>query len=373
MRRTAIAAVVAFGVLLSTAPAWATQRVVTARPDGFGNGYNNVVADKGAFQRIFRVGESRVIAYSLEFGRSVPMGESTVYSAVPRGSSGVRQVDKAADLAARSSSIGEPLEDTNAEAAAVQLAIWMITDGVDPAPTGLINAPLSRRAEELARAASALAGGSREITVGMTSKISGSGDRRRLTVNISSGGQPLAAVPVTVEIAGSRLDIRSNDDGVAILRLTDDMAGERYRASFRWRLPAGAVLLPADGAAVITASAAEGIATFSGTIPARPTSSPTRGAPAPQEKSSPSPTPSAAATIEDITPTPAVSESEDGGELGVDPAELVIEFTEEGQTEPAVEPSVGSDRSPTSSTAALVVAGVLFVVAVLIARRRVKD
>jgi hypothetical protein len=353
--------------------------VVTARPDGFGNGYNNVVADKGAFQRIFRVGESRVIAYSLGFGRSVPMGESTVYSAVSRGSSGVRQVDKAADLAVRSSSIGEPLEDTNAEAAAVQLAIWMFTDGVDPAPTGLINAPLSRRAEELSRAATALAGGNREITVGMSSTVSGSGDRRRLTVNISSGGQPLAGVPVSVEIAGSSLDIRSNDDGVAILRLTDNMAGERYRASFRWRLPAGTVLLPADGAAVITASAAEGIATFTGTIPARPTSSPTRNAPAPVKTPRPTPTPSAAATIEDETPTPAASTSEEAstseveGELGEDPAELVIEFTEEGQTEPAGDPSVEPEGSPSSSTAALILAGVVFVVAVFIARRRIQD
>lgn len=371
-RAMTVATIVAVLNTVALAPgAQAAERPVTARPDGYGNGYNNVIGDKGAFQRFFRVGDSRVAVFSLAFRRSVDMGTSTLYSATGRRSVDIDQVDRAADIAVRSARIGEPLPDTNAEAAAVQLAIWMLTDGVDPTPTGEINAPIRRRAEALAAAASALPGGDRELSVGMSTKVTGSGDSRRLTVTITSSGDPLSAVPVSVTVGGTELDVRTNDDGVAIVKLAGVSEGTAYRASFRWRLPAGTVLVPADGAPVVTTTEAQGQASFSGKVPAAPlrptgpatlrpaTSTPT-ATPTPSVETTPSP--------QESSPEPS-TDDETLSPLDSDPAQMVIEFTDATETT-GTEPTT---RESGSSLPAVIAAALFFVAAAWYALRRARN
>jgi hypothetical protein len=378
MRRTTVAAAVLSVLALSSVtPAVAAERPVTARADGYGNGYNNVVGDKGAFQRIFVVGDSRIPVYSLDFRRSVAMGAETTYSAVARRSSGVSQVDRAADIAVRSSRIGEVLSDANAEAAAVQLAIWMLTNELDPAPTGAVNAPVRKRAESLAASATAIPGGDRELTIGMTARVSGSGEGRRLTVYVTAAGAALVGIPVSVVVGNTTLDVRTNDDGVAIVKLAGVAAGTGYRATFRWSLPAGSVLVPADGAPVVTTSDAQGTASFRGTIPAptgRAPNSGTSPAPRPTGPASPKQSPEAS-PVPSPSPEPSLSPSDgsdtDGGDL-VDPAESVIEFTDEDPVPPVEDPSVPRDSSRNSSWMALGAAALLFLGAVVIARRRAR-
>jgi hypothetical protein len=362
--------VVALCLLIGT-PAQAAERPVTALPDGYGNGYNNVIGDKGAFQRIFRVGESKVAVYSLSFSRSVSMGRDIAYSATARRSTDINSVDRAADIAARSTRIGEPLPDPNAEAAAVQLAIWILTDGVDPAPTGTVNAPIRKRSEALVAAAVDLPGGRRELTIGMSARVSGEGEARRLTIKASNSSEPLVGVPVTVAVGNSTLEVRTNDDGVAIVKLAGASAGTEYQASFRWTLPAGTVLVPADGAPVVTSTDVQGVAKFRGRIPEETVAVPNRPTNTPRPKpivsASASPTPSTTPTPTE--PAPEESATPDGTDTLTDPAEMVIDFTD---SEPTPE-DPAEVRDSSTSLVAVGAALLLFVTAAFYAFRRSRD
>ena len=345
-------------MLLGTAPANAAELSATGSPYGYGNGYKNVLQGKDAFQRIFKVGVSTVPVYSTSFKGSVPTDPSMKFQAASRAKSGLSNVSKAADVAARSGSIGTVMADANSEAVAVQLAIWRIIEGTDIKPVGAINAPILQRAEELVENASAVNTPERAVAVDIKASHVKRSDGISITVVLYANGKPLAGEYVSVKAGSSTLRVLTNDSGVALAKFPGIKATTSVRASFNWTLPGGTVLVPASGSSVITAKNAKvvSVASTKVVIATGPVARPTPKA-TPSMTPTPSASPSVSATPE-ATPSPADDFD--------DPASDVIEITPD-----SLEEVKNDDGIP--GWLAIASVGLLFFIALGIARLRLDD
>jgi hypothetical protein len=360
LRRVALVfALASLTMCAVVSPASAADIAATGTPAGYGYGYKNVLNGKDAFQRIFTVGNSKIPVYSTSYTGSVPNDPSIAFQSVTRSKSGLNNIAKAADVAARSSSIRTSLEDANSEAVAVQLAIWKLLEGTDIKPVGTINAPIMQRADELVENASSSNTPERasEVTVRLSAEKFDEG--YRVSVTLSTAGRALAGEYVTVKAGSRTLRVLTNSAGVALAKLPKLSKTTTITGSFTWSLPAGTIMVPPSGASVITAKSAYITSSDSTKISIR-SSSPAvaatpRATPSVTKDPSAEPTPS---------PTPSPSESE--VEEFVDPAAEVIDLTPEQQAEVTGKGSV-------RGLLPLVGVIILFLLALLIARNRIND
>jgi hypothetical protein len=361
-------AVAGFVIVASTSPASATELTTTGSPTGYGFGYKNVLNGKDAFQRLFIVGRSQIPVYSTSFKSSVPNDPSMKFQAVSRSRSGLTNIAQAADIAARSASIRVPLEDRNSEAVAVQLAIWKILENTDISPVGTINVPILQRAEELVENASPSNSPERASAVSVRLSVEKIDDGYRASVVLSSSGKPLPREYVMVKAGSRSLRVMTNDGGVAIAKLPKFNRTTTVTGSFTWSLPAGTVMIPPSGAAVITASAANVSSSASEKIVVRSASQPVaagtpKAKPTPEPTPKPTPVPSETAAPE---PTPTPTEAASGDAEFVDPAIKVIEITPDEPAEKTGKDSIGG-------LLPLVGVIMLFLLALLVARGRLNN
>lgn len=357
LRVATTAALAALLTFSSAGAASAADLAATGSPYGYGNGYKNVLQGKDAFQRLFKVGGSEIPVYSTSFRGSVPTDPQMRFQAVTRAQSNLGNVAKAADVAARSSSIGSPLADPNSEAVAVQLAIWRLVENTDIKPVGQINAPILQRAEELVESASTVNTPERASSVRIDLRYEKTADGGRAQVTLSAAGKALAGEYVTVKAGRTSLRLLTNDAGVALARLPKFSKTTTVKASFTWSLPAGSVLVPATGASVITARAASVTSTASSKVAVKRSTNLAPVAPKPKVSVSATPSASPSASAE---PTPTPSESTAVLE---DPAADVIELTPEA-------PVITQDEEGLPGWLPLVGVIALFFVALGIARQR---
>jgi LPXTG-motif cell wall-anchored protein len=191
-----------------------------------------------------------VTAYDVSF--PIRTDTSTKFTPTAWGSSGVTDIGKAADIAARHDSIGTPYTDPRWEAAATGLAIWSVTNGVDPQSTG--NAKFAERAEALVAGATAATEPSFALDFETNMKATAYGVAE-LTVVISDKSGPMPGQSVRASVDGTEFRAVSDNSGKAVLEIPKKFAGQSVRLGSTVSMPAGVFLKASTGASVVTASA----------------------------------------------------------------------------------------------------------------------
>ena len=351
---------------LSPVSANAVELAASGAPYGYGSGYKNVLQGKDAFQRIFKVGSTTIPVYSTSFKGSVPSDPALKFQATSRAKSNLDNISKGSDVAARSGSIGSPLNDANSEAVAVQLALWRLFEGTDIKSVGQINLPILERAEELIEKASAVNTPERVVAVDIKLVQERIDRGIRVSVSLSASGQPLSGEYVTVKAGEISLRVLTNDAGVGLVKLPEFNSSTQLSASFNWSLPAGSILTPPAGAPVITAKAATIISKTSSKISGSKASGTTTNPTAtvtksPTERPTPSPKPSPSESDTSL-PSPSPSEPMLTDDFE-DPAAEVIDVVIDEDN-----PSDGNKNTP--SWLPLAGVGALFLIALGVARQR---
>jgi LPXTG-motif cell wall-anchored protein len=238
----ALVAAVAVPVLVQFSAVQAATSVVY---DTTNAGYSGMFQGEAAGNYRFVVEGSPVIAYCVDFNRSLNQAGS--YSVVPAASAGVSNIGAAAFIAANHMTLGTPLTDANFEAAATQVAIWTKTNGV------VIDASTTPDVEVRTRAAEILA------AAGSSSLPSGPADFS-LTLSATADADSVSFVAVLtgsdVPQSGRNVSFTSGSGTVVVVT---DAAGRAsvdvpsapgvstsMTATFAGTIPAGAVVRTAD-------------------------------------------------------------------------------------------------------------------------------
>ena len=355
-------------LFLTPTPANAVELTASGTPYGYGNGYKNVLQGKDAFQRLFKVGSTIIPVYSTSFKGSVPTDPAIKFQAIQRMKTNLENTARGSNVAASSSIIGTPLRDANSEAVAVQLALWHLLEGVEIKSVGQINQPIMVRAEELIEISSSVNTPERAVAVNIEivqERISGG---TRASITLSANGKALPGEYITVNAGNVSLQLLTNDAGIALAKLPGFNLPTTLSASFKWSLAAGSILIPPSGASIITAEAATIVSKSSAKIPVTSnsvaSSKPTSSVSKPSAKPTQSP-----------TPTPSVSAKP---ELSLSPIEPVVSSEFEDPAAAIIDVVVEKEKTADKSNSApkwitLVGVGILFLVALGIARQRLKE
>lgn len=307
LRVAAAAAVGLSGAILPATGAFATpptDGTVTAAPVRGGPGYNRVYGPasnpdgrRSAGTEVIKVEAGpEVQAFCVQI--AVDYNRSGSFVAVRHAASGIANIAKAADVAVRHNQIGTPFPDVNLEAAAAQVAIWKLTDGV-PVTTEMIGSgdqAFVDRVDALVAAATPRSDGpvAFQLRVSATTKA---GKTTAVAHLAGKGGVGIPGQKITLNGHG---DAVTGADGAARWTFPATKGGS-VSAVWSGTLPAGSVLLPDGvGQAVVTTEPAairrEAVAKVDTSAPVP--SAPDRPAPAPSNPNGPSTpaTPAAPAT-----------------------------------------------------------------------------
>src|SRR5690606_36271179 len=98
---------------------------------GPGTGYDGVIDGRAAGSTLAAFASGGDFeTYCIEFDKDIP-ATGTALRAVSWAASGVANLGKVGHIAANQATIGTALTDERAEKTATQLAIWVLTDGID--------------------------------------------------------------------------------------------------------------------------------------------------------------------------------------------------------------------------------------------------
>jgi len=238
-------AVFALAAIAAIPAGAATNGVATAQPVGVGPGYADVLpspilGSTAVFAATMSVeGASAVNAYCLDSNLAYNGSTSATYTAGTQTSSNITNVSKAADVAANSATIGTPLTNPDAEAVAVQLAIWNLTDGY--VFTAVPNADIVARATALVNGATALPQGIIGGNLKATTAQSGTSDT--VTANLTDVGGA-AIVNQTIFFTGPSGPQQATTDSQGNATVTFAARAGTETATWNGTLPAGTVLFP---------------------------------------------------------------------------------------------------------------------------------
>ena len=245
--------------LSSMASANAESLTVQASPDSYGNGYNNVYNDKGAFERTFLFdGLSKSRAFSLDINRSVSMDPNTSYAVTGYDKTSVNNIKKIGYLANNFNSLGNPMDDAKSEAVARQLSIWVLSGGVEIAKIGEKNFPIMKRVEELLN----LSKGSEYQFPGLSLNISAkeiSKSNNILELLITNNGKALQNGEILIKINNKETQLKIDSNGVARGEVVLQSGNNIIYFKLNYELPPGVALLPPDGGPVITIDKVKGV------------------------------------------------------------------------------------------------------------------
>lgn len=285
--RTAAATAIGVGVLVPfAAPVLAASSA--AKFERLGAGYAVVWRDagseRGAGEKIFSVEGNEVHAYCIEF--LAELNETASYSTKSLSDTTVNGAASAAWLAVNHETVGTPHQLPDSEAAATQLAVWMITDSLKVNDATVGSPSIRARALELAAAANGKALDAGPSGFDLTVAADTTVDEATFTATLKSDkGAALEGETVTFKVAGNDIEATTNASGAAQITVPAPKAGVELEAAASWAgvLPAGTVLAPENAAdqELVTTTTVEIIrqaaATVTGISP--PASTPTTVAP----------------------------------------------------------------------------------------------
>lgn len=235
-------------VLLSALPAFAAPigntGPATASPAGVGAGYNNVINDHAAnIQTVTVEGGDTVDTFCIEEGVVFNADGDAIYFSAPwAAATGTTEMAKVADIAVRSAEMGTPLADEHAEAAAVQLAIWKVGNGLDI--SGVPNASIVGRADALAAAAADYTQGPSSFALDIAAETDETNTVQVALSFTTDDESPLADETITVTTPAGPVEVVTNADGNAALSFEAPAEDGTVTATWSGTLPAGSVLLP---------------------------------------------------------------------------------------------------------------------------------
>jgi hypothetical protein len=296
---------------------------VTANWVSTGAGYSGVINIDGdpdlesAVIQNFKVeGRDTVGAYCIDPPVPFVSDSSVTYTSATWESTGKPNLSKVAFLATQSSTVPTPMADANAEASAVQLAIWSLTDNADIASVN--NAAIRNRVAALLAAASTVSEQPSSFTLDIAAvQLDDTNVRLDVTFRTNSGaGQ--SGRPVTVTYPGGSKDVTTDASGNASFVIAAPASAGSATATWNGVLPAGSVIKPPSGQALITITDANITRSATAAVPAArqtPTTvPPTTTPPAPPTTApggSPvappqaAPNPDAATPVAQAAPTPS--------------------------------------------------------------------
>ena len=245
--------------IISISTAYGETVTVQAIPDSYGNGYNNVYGEKGAFERVFLFdGLSRARVYSLELNRSVSMDPNESYAVTGYDKTSINNIKKIGYLANNFNNLGNAMSDAKSEAAARQLSIWSLSGGIEIAKIGEKNFPIMKRVEEIIT----LSKGNEYDFAGLSITLSAkdiSKSDNILELYITNNGKALNGGDILIKFNNKENVININNSGIARTELALKNGNNIIDFKLNYELPAGAVLLPAVGGYVITIDRVKGV------------------------------------------------------------------------------------------------------------------
>lgn len=277
---------------------------------GDGVGYNNVLAGRAAGTTLLKVENGDTVeAFCVQF--SADVAKTGTYTARTWATAGAKQLARAADIAVHHATLGVKLDNAQAENTAAQLAIWHFTDGKDFSKVP--NATIVGRATELVAKAGSLTEGPSSFVLTAKAGVTGTGTAAKDTIVAhlaTAGGQPIAGQTVKVTVGSAAQTVTTDAAGDASVTVdAPDKAGTAA-LSFTGTLPAGSVLAPASGQAMVTTQGAPVSRSLQAAIPAAPAApvTPTPAPPTPAPTVAPTPAPTVAPTAAPVVPAhPAVT------------------------------------------------------------------
>jgi LPXTG-motif cell wall-anchored protein len=230
----------------------AADGTVTASYTKDGTGLKGVLPDAdgkrwpaGSF--VFNVEGGAVETYCIQFTNS-DVEKTGAYTAQSWAQAGVKNLDKAADVAARHDSIGTPMTDPQWEKAATQVAIWHFTDAVAWDKTG--NAKFTARVDQLIKGATAATEPASSFKLTATANVTGTGEDAKdviVAALTTATGAPLAGQDLTVVVDGEETNVKTDAAGSATVTVDAGDAERTAKVVFDGTAEAGTVLAPATG------------------------------------------------------------------------------------------------------------------------------
>lgn len=237
--------------LLTAAPAGAAA-TVTAVGVGAGwpatfdpTGTSTPTEEAGNYR--FSVNGTELSVYCTDY--TLPLNPAAAFSVTVNGAA---WAGRAANIAAYHASLGTPAVDANDEAAAVQVAIWALTNSITIDALHVPNANVLTRALELA-AITATVVVPTALDPVLTVTAVRNGDHVLVSATLSGTDTP-AGEPVTITSGSTTVMVTTDAAGLA----TADLTGVTGSVGAAWNgtVGPGVILTPDDGSQpVITAEA----------------------------------------------------------------------------------------------------------------------
>lgn len=254
VRLLALAAATMLSVGLIAGPASATPTAptgaATAHPAGFGAGYSSVIntdSDPATLEAAVQFnqqveGGDTVATYCINAPIAYDSATTTTYTSTTWSTSGATNVPKAATLAVSSSSIGTPLADANAEATAVQLAIWKITNNLDY--SSVANAAITSRADVLVAGATDRVEAASAFTLDLTATKTSSTEVALAVTFRTNTGTGQSGQSVIVTYPGGSQTVTTDTNGDASFSAAAPATAGTASATWSGVLPAGSAMVP---------------------------------------------------------------------------------------------------------------------------------
>jgi len=218
-----------------------------------GDGLGGVVPDASnvlwpAWSQHLTVEGQDVSAFCIQF--STDINKTATYTAKSWTAAGVANLGKVADIASRHASMGTALSDDKFEAAATQVAIWSLTDNIDPSRVD--NTTIRSRVAALLSAAQTVSEPVSTVNISAAATPQ-PGDKSMVVVNVSTTSGPAANVPVTVTVNGEQTTGSTSTDGKAQIEVSTPPDGTTAQVTADLAVDSGVVVAPDSGQAMIVA------------------------------------------------------------------------------------------------------------------------
>lgn len=186
---------------------------LTGKYAGLGYGYTEVIPDSNnvlqtAGQIKLSIEGQTVNVYCIQFG--VPLNTKDKYTSTSWAASNVPGLSKAMDIVRNHEEMGTALADVRAESAAVQLAVWTQTSGVDLAKVD--NAGIRNRVTAILADAEGEDEPIWRAQLSAAASPAGTG-KANVVSTVASNEGPLEGIPVVVKAGTAAVDGTTGTDG----------------------------------------------------------------------------------------------------------------------------------------------------------------
>lgn len=215
LRRIFPSAALTASALLMLAPASAAFASTDVSFVANGPGYSNMYDGQSAGSYNFTVEGVVVEAFCGDLDRA--FDSNAAYGTTPSSLSGIPGAGTAGWVAANHMSVGTPYPDDGVEAAAVQVAIWTFTNGIEINETTVPDVDVRVRALELEAAGQGKTLSSDPANYVLSVTADADNDSATFTAVLTADDNPAVDHDVTFDVDGVTTVVETTADGIAVL------------------------------------------------------------------------------------------------------------------------------------------------------------